>query len=132
MKEGVYVGQTATITSIVTEEMVAQFEGQIVHEAYSTVSMVYHMEWAARNIILPYLEEGEEGIGASVTVKHMAPTGVGTNIEVTATVTELKKHLVITSVEARNEIGIIGKGEVTQAILPKESITEKIEASMKA
>lgn len=130
MKEGLAIGQTAEITDTVTSDMVAQFEGSVVHPAYSTVSMVYHMEWAARQIILPYLEDHEEGIGASVTVKHIAPTAVDTKITVKATVTALKNHLVITEVEARNKKGLIGKGEVTQAILPKEQIEERIEASL--
>lgn len=129
MKPGIELGQTATIHTKVTKEMFAQFEGNVVHEAYSTVSMVYHMEWAARQIILPYLEEHEEGIGASVSIKHVAPTAVDTNVRVTATVTELKKNLVITEVEARNEKQIIGVGKVTQAILPKEDIDKKLAES---
>ncbi|KGX86876.1 thioesterase family protein [Pontibacillus litoralis] len=129
MKSGMHIGQTATITARVTPEMFAQFEGKVVHEAYSTVAMVYHMEWAARQIILPYLEADEEGIGAAVQVKHVAPTAVETDIQVTATLTELRNHLVITEVEAKNNKGIIGKGEVTQAIVPKEVIKEKIKLS---
>lgn len=130
MKPGMELGQTATITAEVTEDMYAQFEGRVVHEAYSTVSMVYHMEWAARQIILPYIEDHEEGIGASVSVKHVAPTALGTNVKVTATVTELKKNLVITEVEARNDKQIIGVGKVTQAILPKEDIEKKLAESL--
>ncbi len=61
MKEGLQIGARAEVTAKVSEEMFAQFEGQIVHRAYSTVAMVYHMEWASRKIILPYLESHEEG-----------------------------------------------------------------------
>lgn len=130
MKEGMKVGQTATIKAIVTPDMYAQFEGNVVHPAYSTVSMVYHMEWAARQIILPFLEEHEEGIGGAVIVKHVAPTAAGTNIEVTAELTSYTEHKVVTSVIARNEKGIIGEGEVVQYILPKSEIDKKIMASL--
>jgi len=129
MKPGMEVGQTATITAQVTEDMFAQFEGNVVHEAYSTVSMVYHMEWAARQIILPYIEDHEEGIGAAVSVKHVAPTAVGTNVYVTAKLTELKNNVIITEVEAKNDKGVIGAGKVTQAILPKEEIHQKLAES---
>ncbi|HWO96993.1 MAG TPA: thioesterase, partial [Bacillus sp. (in: firmicutes)] len=74
MKKGMQVGDSAFVTAKVTSEMFAQFDGEVVHPAYSTVSMVYHMEWAARKIILPYLEDDEEGMGAAVSVKHIAPT----------------------------------------------------------
>ena len=99
MKQGMEIGQTASIKATVTSEMFAQFEGNVVHPAYSTVSMVYHMEWAARQIILPFLEDHEEGIGGAVSAKHLAPTPEGDQITITATLTELKGRAVVTSVE---------------------------------
>lgn len=126
MKPGIQEGQTATITAIVTPDMFAQFEGNVVHPAYSTVSMVYHMEWAARQIILPFLEEDEEGIGGAVTAKHIAPSPEGSVITVTATLTKLQGNVVTTKTEARNEKGTIGLGEVKQVILPKAKIKQML------
>lgn len=126
MKEGMKVGNTTTITAEVTEEMFAQFEGEVVHPAYSTVSMVYHMEWASRKLLKPYLEVGEEGMGSAVTVKHIAPSGLGTRVEVTATVSDVTEREVITDVFLKNEYGIIGKGEVKQTILPTKIIETKL------
>ncbi|WP_349409661.1 thioesterase family protein [Pseudalkalibacillus sp. SCS-8] len=128
MKPGMEVGQKATITAKVTPEMFAQFEGNVVHPAYSTVSMVYHMEWAARQIILPYLEDHEEGIGGGVSARHLNPTPEGSEITVTATLRELKGKAVICDLEVRNEKEKIGEGEVTQYILPREMIQGKIES----
>ena len=129
MKPGMEIGRKATIEAEVTDQMVAQFEGKVIHPVYSTVSMVYHMEWASRQIILPFLEEHEEGMGASVSVKHLAPSAVGTKIRVTAELTKIKGNLIYTDVEVFNEKGMIGKGEVVQAILPKEEIKRNIERS---
>ncbi|WP_106497964.1 thioesterase family protein [Lentibacillus sp. Marseille-P4043] len=126
MKEGLKVGDSATLTAVVTNEMVAQFDGEIVHPAYSTVSMVYHMEWASRKLLLPFLEDHEEGMGSAVTVKHIAPSGLGTKISVTATVTDFTKSEIVTDVCVENEQGLIGKGEVKQAILPKKIIEAKL------
>jgi fluoroacetyl-CoA thioesterase len=126
MKPGMKVGQTAVVEAVVTPDMFAKFEGNVVHPAYSTVSMVYHMEWASRKIILPYLEEHEEGVGGAVTVKHIAPTPEGETVTVTATLIELKDNVVITKVEARNNERLIGIGEVKQVILPKKKIKEML------
>lgn len=128
MKPGMKVGLKKSISAKVTPEMYAQFEGKVVHPAYSTVSMVYHMEWAARQIILPYLEEHEEGIGGAVSVKHLAPTAAGETIEATAELTELKGNAVVTEVEVRNSKEIVGKGEVTQFILPREQINNMLQS----
>ncbi|EDL64418.1 hypothetical protein BSG1_21700 [Bacillus sp. SG-1] len=122
MKSGMKVGQTASVTVTVTPDMFAQFDGEVVHPVYSTVSMVYHMEWASRKIILPFLEENEEGMGGAVSMKHIAPSSEGTTVTITATLTELQSNIVITKAEARNENGLIGIGEVKQVILPKERI----------
>lgn len=129
MKPGMEIGQTATITAAVTSDMYATFEGEVVHPAYSTVAMVYHMEWAARQIILPYLQDHEEGIGGAVSVKHRAPTPAGETVSVTATLTELKGNAVITAVEVHNSKKIAGVGEVTQFILPKDEISNKLSAA---
>jgi len=126
MKPGMKIGQKATITAAVTPDMFASFEGKVVHPAYSTVSMVYHMEWAARQIILPYLEPHEEGIGGAVSVKHLAPTPEGETVTVTATLTELRGRAVVTEVIVQNSKEVVGQGEVTQFILDKSEIQKRL------
>jgi fluoroacetyl-CoA thioesterase len=124
MKPGLVEGHTAILKVEVTPDMFAQFEGKIVHPVYSTVSMVYHMEWASRKIILPFLEEHEEGMGAAVTVKHIAPSPLGSNLTVTATLDRLLNNVVLTKVSIHNEKGVIGVGEVKQVVLPKTQIEQ--------
>ncbi|MFC4557903.1 thioesterase family protein [Virgibacillus kekensis] len=126
MKKGLHIGSTASINVEVTRDMFAQFDEEVVHPTYSTVSMVYHMELVSRKLLLPYLETDEEGMGASVTVKHIAPSGLGSTIDVTATVLKVDERAVVTEVLLKNEHGIIGKGEVKQAVIPKKVINERI------
>ncbi len=47
MKHGLNIGREETIEIIVTEDMFASFEGEVVHPVYSTVAMTYHMEWVS-------------------------------------------------------------------------------------
>lgn len=54
MKQGLKLGKEESIEVIVTEDMFASFEGEVVHPVYSTVAMTYHMEWVSRKIILPF------------------------------------------------------------------------------
>ena len=127
MKSGLGEGKTEIITIVVTPDMHAQFEGNVVHPVYSTVSMVYHMEWASRKIILPYLEEHEEGMGAKVTVEHVAPARNGTCLEIKAVVIQYEQNMILTEVTVRDSKRdtLIGKGNVKQVVLPKEKIKER-------
>lgn len=131
MKGLLEVGQQATVCCEVTPEMFAQFEGAVIHPVYSTVSMVYHMEHAARKLILPFLEDHEEGMGCAVTLTHSAPAGLANKITVTATVTKVTRRFVHADVSVHNERELIGKGTVIQVILPKTEIARKIEQSFK-
>ncbi|WP_409296632.1 thioesterase family protein [Peribacillus sp. SCS-26] len=126
MRSGLALGKTASVDITVTREMFAQFEGVPVHPVYSTVSMVYHMEWASRLIILPFLEDHEEGMGGAVSVRHLAPCTEGAAVRVTAAVSALSRNQVVTSVKAESGGMTIGTGEVTQMILPKERIAGMI------
>ncbi|MCZ8535924.1 thioesterase [Paenisporosarcina quisquiliarum] len=126
MKLGLELGREESIKITVTEDMYAAFEGEVIHPVYSTVAMTYHMEWVSRKIILPFLEEHEEGMGASVQLKHIAASPHGSVVSLTATVIELRDNFVKTKVIAQNHLGVIGKGEVVQVILSKESIANKL------
>jgi len=127
MKPGMIVGRKETIEISVTEEMFATFEGETVHPVYSTVAMTYHMEWVSRKIILPFLESHEEAVGASVQLKHFAPSPLGSKVRITATLEEVLNDCVLTKVKAYNRLRLIGEGEVTQVILPKSIIAKKLE-----
>ncbi|WP_438319166.1 thioesterase family protein [Sporosarcina sp. FA9] len=127
MRLGMEIGRVETIEIIVTEDMFASFEGEVVHPVYSTVAMTYHMEWVSRKIILPFLEVHEEGMGASVNLQHLAPSPLGSAVTLTATLTALRGNVVWTKVVAKNLFGVIGTGEVKQVIMPKKQIKERLD-----
>lgn len=115
----VALGHTAEIEITVADRMRAQFDDGLVHEIYSTSSLVHHMEWVARKAILPFLEEHEEAMGCHVDVAHLKPTLIGMKVQIRATVSEVLKNKIVCDVEAFNGLGKIAKGYVTQAVLDK-------------
>ncbi|HEY9686182.1 MAG TPA: thioesterase family protein [Coleofasciculaceae cyanobacterium] len=122
MKPGLQIGHQYEYTLQVREDMQAQFEQTVVHPLYATASMITHMEWAARQHILPYLEEGEEGVGYHVDVRHLKPTPIGAMVRIRSTVSGIEENKVSSLVEAWNETGKIGEGMLVQALVPLEKL----------
>ncbi|WP_071459213.1 thioesterase family protein [Bacillus massilinigeriensis] len=127
MRNGFGVGISADMEVTVTPDMFASFNGELVHPVYSTVSMVYHMEWVSRQTILSHLKDHEEGMGGAVAIKHVAPCMEGDIIKFTATVTSYRKDTVITKVRAECQGTLVGHGEVKQVILRKDKIASFID-----
>ncbi len=118
------VGYQAVFETVVTPEMTVDFEelGKV-HPVYATYWMTKHMELAGRKIILPFLEEGEDGIGHEVEVRHLASALPGMRVKIVAEHLRTEGNRVYAACRAYNELGdLIGEGRTTQVILPKEKI----------
>lgn len=127
MKAGFDPGVTASVTFTVDDTMLAAFEGQVVHPVLGTAPLVHYLELAGRRVILPFLEEHEEGVGHAISVVHRAPAHPGTTVTATATLTAFTGNRVVTRVEARTESGrVIADGEFTQVILPRAVIASLV------
>ena len=101
-----------------TEADRAAFADGVVHDVYGTACMVRDMEYAARLVLLPLLEPGEEGVGAEVWCRHLAPVPVGAILDLTATATDQSGRRLVCRVEARGaDGGLVGEGTVTQVII---------------
>jgi fluoroacetyl-CoA thioesterase len=126
MKPGLQIGNQAVIHAVVSPEMFAQFEGEVIHPVYSTVTMIYHMELASRHLITPYLDNDEEGMGGAVSARHLSPSPEGSSIVITATVSKLEGNSVYSHVTVHNGKVLAGEGEVKQVILKKSRISEML------
>lgn len=129
MKPGLHIGYQEQVEITVTDDMFPAFEGKVVHKTLSTVSMVYYMEWVGRLVILPFLEAGEEGIGGGISVEHLAPAPAHKRVIFTAEVTEVTDKKIVCRVFAEHDKARVGEGSLTQYILPKTQIDDRI-ASM--
>jgi predicted thioesterase len=119
------IGTEAAVEDVVTQDMRPEFDGHVVHGMYGTSAMVYHMEWAARRVILPYLEEDEEGIGTGVRLRHLSPAPVGATIRARAVCTAIQDNRVICDVEVWQDGRLLGAGQVEQRVVPRRLLRER-------
>lgn len=127
MKSGITVGDTYQFSITVTDAMTAQFGGIQVHRLYSTASMITHMEWAARQHILQFLEAGEEGVGYHIDIQHKFPVPVGQEVTITSTVTHIDGPLITSEVKATCKNKTTGEGHITQAIILLKDFDARVE-----
>ncbi|MFO1008023.1 MAG: enoyl-CoA hydratase-related protein [Planctomycetaceae bacterium] len=128
MRQGLIPGLTATLPRVVTPDVAIhlgadQPRGAVV---FSTPSMINLMEYAARELLKPFLEPGEESVGVTVQVEHLAATPLGARVEAEARVTAVNGKLVDFEVIARDEIDVIGRGTHRRAVIGVEKFAARL------
>lgn len=128
MKNPFQPGDVLKFRHTVTGDDTAKFESGQVHAVYSTFALARDAEWSGRLFVLEMKEEGEEGIGTGITVKHVSPALMGQEVTFTATLHEVNKNEVITDYVAKVGDRIIAEGRQWQKILPKEKLDKLFES----
>lgn len=126
MKPGLRIGESYSHELVVTDAMKAQFGDVVVHPLYSTAAMVQHMEWACRQLVLPYYETEEDGAGYHVSVEHIRPTPIGATVLIKAIVTGFCGAKITCQCFAYSLEQLVGRGVVTQAVLPRQALYDRI------
>ncbi len=109
---------------VVTEEMTVDF-GELgkIHPVYATYWIARHMEEAGRKVILPFLEEDDEGLGTAVEVKHLASALPGMRVEVIAKHVGTEGRKIVCECTATSELGdLIATGSTEQVVLPAAKV----------
>lgn len=119
-------GTEAEVTVRVTEDMCPAFDGVVVHRVYSTWSMGHHMEVAARKVLLPHLDEDEEGIGSHLSIDHLSPLPVGKTARVVARCVDSDRTTVVCELTVYEGDRVLGRGRQVQRILPKRKLKSLI------
>ncbi len=121
-------GYEATFEVTVTEAMTVDFEqddprlGRL-HPVYATYWLTKHAELVSRKIILPFLDDGDEGIGHEVRIRHLASALPGMRVKLTARFVRQEGSRVYADVRGVSELGdVVGEGATTQVVLPREKL----------
>lgn len=110
----------------VTEQMTARFFDCLIHPLYATFALIEHAEYAARQVILPFLEPDEDAVGSSVAIEHLDATPVGWIVEITAWLAAVEGRTITCRIEARNSNGVIARGTQQQRVVSKQKLRHRI------
>lgn len=93
---------------------------------FSTPNMILLMERAARKLLQPFLEPGEESVGAMVQVEHLAGTPLGAEVRAVARVTAIQGRSIDFEIAAFDAQEQIGRGTHRRAIVQLERIAKRM------
>src|SRR3974390_702330 len=100
MKPTLRPGTSRTNRIAVGRERPIGFMGEEMR-TYATPSMILDIEQTSRELIIEHADPGEDSVGMEVAVKHLAPTLMGMEVEIVATVTAIERRKVTFEVTAR-------------------------------
>lgn len=93
---------------------------------YGTPCLVRDIEHTCRDLLLEHADAGEDSVGMEVSLRHLAPTLLGMNVDITATVTAVEGRKVSFAVSAKDELEQICEGTHTRFVVDVERTLERL------
>ncbi len=127
MKNSLRPGVSKTRRLVVDSERTISFMGEE-GRVYGTPWLCRDIEQTCRDILLNHADAGEDSVGMEVVLRHTAPTLLGMEVEITATVTAVDGRKVIFDVTAKDELEPIGGGTHTRFVVDVAKAHERLKA----
>lgn len=125
------LGIKGAAETVVVYENTAAAVGSGALEVFSTPSMIALMEKASRELVQPYLEEGQSTVGTRLEVSHVAASPIGAHIRAESTLVEIDRRMLTFEVKAYADGELIGEGRHQRCIIYTERFMEKALAKQK-
>ena len=127
MKSTLKVGPTSTKRITVDESRCIGFMGKE-GMVYATPRMVLDVEYTCRELLLEHLDEGEDSVGAHVSIDHLAATPPGLEVTIDVRIVDIEKRRVTFEFSVRDPIEECGRGKHVRFIADKAKSFERIKA----
>jgi fluoroacetyl-CoA thioesterase len=127
MKPSLKPGLTAKREFAVDEERCIGFMGKE-GAVYATPRMVSDVEYTCRDFLLQHLDEGEDSVGAHVSIDHLAATPMGLKVSIEARIVEVDRRRVTFEFTVHDPIEQCGRGKHVRFVVEKAKSAERIAA----
>lgn len=127
VKSPIQKGTMGELTFTVTEQHVIDFADEIMPAVLSTPWLVWFLEHAARNAVLPFLDASESTVGVNVNVDHVAPTIIGIEVKCEAKVILVDDTEIFFSLRAWDDKELIAKGTHKLRVIEKARLRRRVD-----
>jgi len=95
---------------------------------YSTPSLLYDVEVACRNLLLPHVGEGKDSVGTRVEFDHVGATLLGMWVEITVKLAVVNGPAVTFEFTARDAVEEVARGKHNRFIVGLEKTAQRLQA----
>ena len=127
MKPGLKRGAAHVNRLTIDRDRTIDFMGEE-GRVYGTPFLVRDIEQTCRQLLLQYAEPGEDSVGMEIAVRHLAPTLLGMEVEITAKVTAVDGRKIAFEVSAKDQLEPIGTGTHARFVVDKTKTYERLKA----
>lgn len=126
MSSPLQAGMTHQITLKTTPEHSARNFYPNLPDVFATPLLGGYMERVAAELIDEHLEAGQQSVGISMNLKHLAATPLGMEIRITAIITAIEGRKLTFSLEAFDELEKIGEATHERFIIQTEKFNSRV------
>ena len=116
-------GETFVLTCTVNENETAEILGSGGLPVYATPAMICHMELSAYKLAEQY---GHQTVGTKVNISHLRACKVGTEVKITAELTEAEGRRLEYYIKVEDEKGLLGEGTHQRFVIDPERFMSKL------
>ena len=121
------VGTVGEERFVVSEQHLIDFANDGMPQILCTPWLIWFLEHAARNAVLPLLEPGESTVGVVVNVEHMAATPLGEQVVCRAKIIYADGPLISFQLEAHDEHETIARGTHKLRVIEAERLAKRVQ-----
>jgi len=126
MRANPKVGTTGEQRFVVESKHAIDFASDRMPPVLSTPWLIWFLEHAAREAVVPFLEPGESTVGVQIEVRHLAPTPLGQTVICLARVIRAEGPLITFQLEARDEQELIARGLHQLRVIQIERFSRRV------
>jgi predicted thioesterase len=128
MKGSPRIGTSGEQRFVVAPNHVIDFAEGGMPAVLCTPWLIWFLEHAAREAVLPFLEPGESTVGTYLEVRHLAPTPIGNEVTCRARVVHVEGSAITFQLEAHDEQEPIGRGLHRLQVIRVERFAQRVAA----
>ena len=126
MKDSLQAGLEGTRQYAIDKERTISFMGDELR-VYGTPFMVRDIEETSRLLVQDHLDEGEETVGAHVSVDHLGATLIGQTVTINARITGVDGRRINLEAEVHDGIDLVGKAKHVRFVIDRDRQKERLE-----